>query len=409
VGQVLRSRSGGSTVSSEKRSVRFRKASLWWTGKIQGNSCNDPVRGRIVNSGLALWHRIAHINNVRIARIMSTIKSMPRRVKSADPELAAKICELRSSLGLLQSELADKLKVTRSQIGKWERGVEEKPSNEKLLEIARLSPSREGRLWFLRRAGVDLNMLKADLLEDAAAQFKTLAPEQTIEMAIQKSLAKDFRGRLTHSESGSIRLPRSLFSRPELIVCLEVSKRPPWHMSERDLILVNRGVSEIGALWRRLTAVFFNRFPISFETYTSHVDPTNAPIAPNSQVLEIEDSSALHHEIRERWPERGFSHELEKRRVQHLEEITEAGFLVGWFQILTGHGQIEQISGDRQSPPWCIGLRVHSPMSRYTPSIKISEWRLGPIPDLAATNQAPRLLEGIEIVGQAVGWLSQSG
>jgi transcriptional regulator with XRE-family HTH domain len=70
-------------------------------------------------------------------------------------ELGSKIRELRTGLGLLQSQFAEKLGVSRTRVVAWEKASATRPSTDHLLQMARLASDNESQLWFLECAGVD--------------------------------------------------------------------------------------------------------------------------------------------------------------------------------------------------------------------------------------------------------------
>src|ERR1035441_7339374 len=97
----------------------------------------------------------------------STEKAKRSRIPATpDPELAQRVRALRTTLGLHQGQFAEKLKVSRPQVVLWEKGVKERPSVEMLLEMASFARTRESRVWFWRKAGVDLDAIKDDIRGD---------------------------------------------------------------------------------------------------------------------------------------------------------------------------------------------------------------------------------------------------
>jgi len=101
-----------------------------------------------------------------------------------------------------------------------------------------------------------------------------------------------------------------------------------------------------------------------------------------------------------------FAGELEERKVLEIEGATRPGCLVGWLQIAQTR-TVDAMIGEQDTIPWCLGLQVHSPFSWFSPRIAISKWQPGKIPDRPRMKftDCP-LINGVEILGQAVGWLS---
>src|ERR1035437_10074778 len=99
---------------------------------------------------------------------MSTTKPKTRTRSGgpADVVLANRVKELRTRLGLLQAQFAERLGVSRTQVVEWENGAKVRPSLEKLILMAKLAPDAEARMWFWAKAGVNLDALKADFRED---------------------------------------------------------------------------------------------------------------------------------------------------------------------------------------------------------------------------------------------------
>jgi transcriptional regulator with XRE-family HTH domain len=71
-------------------------------------------------------------------------------------ELGSKIRDLRIGLRLLQSQFAQKLGVSRTQVVAWEGASGSRPSTDHLIQMARLATDTARQVWFLERAGIDL-------------------------------------------------------------------------------------------------------------------------------------------------------------------------------------------------------------------------------------------------------------
>lgn len=85
-------------------------------------------------------------------------------------EIGLKIRELRTGLGLLQSQFAERLAVSRTQVVAWERASGSRPSTDHLLQMARLATDNESQLWFLGCAGVDTAFFGSALVSQLREQ-----------------------------------------------------------------------------------------------------------------------------------------------------------------------------------------------------------------------------------------------
>src|ERR1035437_3777559 len=184
------------------------------------------------------------------------------RMETSDPVLAGRIKELRNGLRLLQVQFAEKLGVNRTQVVAWENGARQQPTVEKLLEMVRLALTAEGRVWFWRKAGVDLEALKADPSEEVRLRTNPWESGQALRIPVIRELSVDEHGELLETEDESVSLPAERFSHPASIVCLKCAKRDPWISNDGDLVIVDRSVTDPDKLLRRMTVVFFDPFPV---------------------------------------------------------------------------------------------------------------------------------------------------
>jgi transcriptional regulator with XRE-family HTH domain len=100
---------------------------------------------------------------------MSSAKVAQKPMKSPDPALAERVKRLRGDLGLNQIEFASLLKVTNTQVSEWESGIKKVPSIGHIIEMASLAPSMKDRIWLWEKAGVNLDLIKADFREELRA------------------------------------------------------------------------------------------------------------------------------------------------------------------------------------------------------------------------------------------------
>lgn len=337
---------------------------------------------------------------------MSSQKVLRKPMKALNPELAERIRRLRRELGMLQAEFAERLKVTPSQVARWEKGVEEKPSTEKILEMARIAPLRPDRLWFWKRAGVDLDSLAVDLMKDVVQEIPD--PSKNLSVPVLKDLAYDHQGRLIHITDGSVSISARLYPRPERITCFKFRRVAPWGNNTDELVLVDRTVRELPNVWNKPVVVFFETFPISYHILAAQVAfPLGWSNKPPAEFLELDKSRGFQNYVRAMWPDRVFADELEKRHAMHLEDATSPGFLIGWLDLIQNEDIFEASIGEPATGQWCLGLQVHSAFSWFSPRVAISHWKRGRVPDRDQMKSSDHpLIRGVEILGQAVGWLS---
>jgi transcriptional regulator with XRE-family HTH domain len=338
--------------------------------------------------------------------MLSSIKKSRKPMRGLDPALSVKIKQLRASLGMVQSEFARKLEVTRTQVGAWEKGDKERPSMEKLLQMADLAPSRDDRMWFRRKAGLDVEALKLDLLDETMEQTRSLAAEPTLKLPVFGSLSLDRSGNIAQVWKGALALSSSRFARRDSISCLMSDRRPPWVDDEEELVLVDRSIVEPKDLWRKPAAVFFSNFPASFASLSRTAPfPLGWSFRPLTDVIDPTTSSNLRDLNQDLYPDREFTGELEKRQVQLLEEAVRPGFLTGWIHVI--YGDVETLSlNTPANDPWRLALRVHAPWSGFSPKIALSDWQINRPPnieDLLLSHV--KLLDGVRILGEVVGWI----
>jgi|CZKZ01.1.fsa_nt_gi transcriptional regulator with XRE-family HTH domain len=337
---------------------------------------------------------------------MSTDKG--KRVPSTpDPDLSSRVRELRKALGLLQAEFAEKLKVSRPQVVQWEKGTKERPSVEKLLEMANLALTQEVRIWFWRKAGVNLDAIKADFREDVRFRTNSWKSGQALQVPIVRELKVGPNGEILQTEAGSVPLPADRFASPASIACLRREKRPPWVLNDGGLVMVDRSVVDPIKLRRKMTAVLFDSFPVLDQILNLSISSSSKSKPKRSVGLALgteEDKYILklrkdfHEATRTR-----IDYENEEELLQAIAEITRPGFLVGIFDrryVGEQHGLVPD------ETVWSLVLRVQLPAFPFFEEIPLSKWQAGGDPEADDSLLLSSLLsEDVRIIGEVVGWI----
>jgi transcriptional regulator with XRE-family HTH domain len=165
----------------------------------------------------------------------------------AFPEFKEKIQELRGIPPISQQTLARRLDVSQTQVSAWLSGAE-KPSAENLIEMARIARTREGRLWFLKRAKVDLSTLKDDLWEQPADRIGQVHPHPTTVLPVIAGFSRDKDGLVVpqFSDREKFHISAECAEHPGDTVVLVVPSGqallggPPFPLSAGDFAVVDR-------------------------------------------------------------------------------------------------------------------------------------------------------------------------
>jgi transcriptional regulator with XRE-family HTH domain len=342
---------------------------------------------------------------------MSSEKVVRKPMKSLDPALALRVKQLRDDLGLSQIEFASLLRVTRTQVWEWERGIKEKPSIEKIIEMASLAPSIENRIWFWEKAGVNLDVIKADFREQLRTRAGERDPDKTIEIPVFRNLTKSPHGKLEYIADGNIALPSDLIDHPGSVACFAPERRRPWITRDDDLVLIDRSLTQPKDLWEKLSAVFFSSLPITNEAMMGAVPmPLGFIARPRPAFIDPKRPTNYRAVTDFLYPRGESPSEPQKRYAQLIEEASGPGFLVGWLHVILAGDDVDLEFDTSDSPPWRLALTVQSPLSSFCPRVALSDWRYTHMPDTEylTVSQVP-LLPGIEILGQVVGWLGKEG
>lgn len=323
---------------------------------------------------------------------MSRTNSKPN---SSTREVAQRVRIVRTALGLSQAKLAERLRVSRSQIAEWENGSEEYPSAGKLLEIAKIAPTSELRTWFLTAAGVDLEWVKADLHEQL--QFApTSGPGTPVKLPVWEVVTEDPNGRVISDSERTLPFPSELTPHPLMMIWLRTEERWPWFERGDDLFAVDRSARHPRKLLGELCAIYFNAFP------------------PADGRMDSEDYKVLL-DAATRWrshPAKDGAETALERAQQRAAYELRPGFLIGSLEIQSSNEIITMHDAKDdflfEPTPWRVVLRTGGLTSRFQRIVPISTWQAEgrPIKD-KSISLAPLIREGVEIFGQILGWASR--
>jgi transcriptional regulator with XRE-family HTH domain len=255
-----------------------------------------------------------------------------------------------------QAKLAEMLKVNRSQVAEWETNGDERPSVEKLLEMAKLSPITELRRWLWIKAGVDLETIRRDFHEEVALAINPAATALTFEVPLFD--AKQFRNvqtrSLRESEEGIV-LPVQILPHPTSTICLRCATCPPWSTSADDLAVIDQAVTDADALIGKMSAIFAS------------------PLPPQPGRVES------------------------PRRLTRKEQ---AGLIIGRLDVQRDNDGFSEIA-----PTWVIwrlvlrlGLQASS-----KEVLPLSSWQ--PLDRFSTTGLAPIIHSRYQLVGEVVAWI----
>jgi transcriptional regulator with XRE-family HTH domain len=285
-------------------------------------------------------------------------------MRALDPVLADKIKELRIGLGLLQAQFAQKLNVSPTQISEWEKGTKERPSVEKLLEMASISPSEESREWFWRKAGIDLEAIKAHFGEKVRHRTALWESGHFLRVPIVRELSLGANGELLATEEGALNLPAEEFRNPGSIICLKGTNCDPWIMRDGSRVVVDRSVTDPRRLLGRITAVHFERFPLLYGSLFS--------TSPEPGLIDL-----LFEEFLEKIDPGGYfsrDEERVRRRKLAAERAKRPGVLVGRLDI-EGIERPTLHNREPKAGPWRLALFLQTPLSQIDEIIGLSKWQ----------------------------------
>jgi transcriptional regulator with XRE-family HTH domain len=321
-----------------------------------------------------------------------------------DQELAMQLKGLRSSLGLMQSELAQKLGVSKSQVSEWERGGPEIPSAFKLHELAKLAPDPQARLWFWRKAGVDLQAVREDLLKEMSDRREAVDAGELHRVPIVRGFLPDRKGRLNPTVCGTIPLPACRLLKPDSTICVQFYKRLPWINVDGKLAIVDTSTTQISKLVGKEAVVFFDSFPVSNESvlWDSPFRLKDGNERVDDMVIDPDESIRIAQIVRTMYPNylTVAEPELERRWVRRMEGATSPGLLSGCIDIHAA-GNLSSRTANTAQKPHCVVLHVSPPTSLLDHVVGLSPWRI----ESSESTKAFELHPNIQIVGEVLGWI----
>lgn len=330
--------------------------------------------------------------------MLSSKKANRAPMKGLDAELTRRIKQLRESLKLSQGGFAERLGVVRTQIVAWEKGDKERPSVEKILEMAELAPYRELRMWFRNKAGVNLDAVRSDFANERADLGKMQSSEHVVHIPVFGEFSVSPNGSIERTRKGSIPIPSERVNQPDAVLCVAAAYRPPWVISSDEIVLINTGVSDVHSLRDRMAAVFFSCFPSSLNTRMAGIprrfryDPLPEPH------LDPDKSRALRDAVRR-------MDNVENTPAESIENDLRPGILTGWLHIDCDSGPSASNDEEKISR-WRLGLEVCTPWDPFSRMIALSGWQTSLMPD-PFEERSPNieLKRGVRILGEVFGWI----
>jgi transcriptional regulator with XRE-family HTH domain len=321
-------------------------------------------------------------------------------MKALDHVLASKIKELRVGLGLLQAQFAQRLNVSPTQISEWEKGTKERPSVEKLLEMASISPYKESREWFWRKAGIDLEAIKAHFREEVQSRTDCWEPGQFLRVPMVRELRVGTNGELLGTPEGNLELSTNGLPHPASIMCLLGSYQPPWILRDGSRIIVDRSETALPRLLGSMVAVYFERFPLLDESL--YGGPLGADVVPDMFLKEFLDRID---------PGGVRGREAERRRRWELWEAQakRPGFLVGRLDL-----EGADVPSYHHRPPERVPRRLvlvlQAPLYQFDEIIPLSDWGQRDVSRASPPSIAlpPLFPESVRIIGRVLmNWFSE--
>lgn len=339
--------------------------------------------------------------------------STPKRRKTtahrgSDSELAERVKAIRVQLELSQAELAARLNVSRPQVGEWERGGDERPSPEKLLELAELAPEREDRIWFWKKAGVNLDAIKADFREEVRSSTGVVSDNEILKFPIIREFIIGRDGNFEGASDRVLKVPVEAVAHPASVICLEATKSGPWAPQRGEVVLVDRSLTDPTVLRGKQVAVFFDPFPVCYESLgwdAPFATDLESSLFPQTEFINHQNSQRFVAFLRGLYPA-GVSEghvTAEVRFHRQFEEALRPGFLVGWLhQHSAQQGKSDSISG---SVPWCWTLVTRVAFPPFQVQIALSSWWVYDAnSDKVQAVPQRDLFEGVKIIGEVINW-----
>lgn len=326
-------------------------------------------------------------------------------------DIAKRVKSLRESLEFSQLEFAKNLAVSRTQIVAWEKGIKERPSFEKLLELAKWAKSKEDKIWFLRKAGVDLDEIKA-LFRNELKSISDLNPLETksvLALPVISGLQLDERGNLEARRSDrselhiSAKCVEHVGSTVGIVVQPETRLLGLLHfpLNVGDLAIVDRtqvypaDFIDPPPGSRRLAAVALPRVP----EYLSKAGPISESWPRRRDIPHLDHELVLREEEIERQMDPvGFENQRiadEERWAVIQAAMEQPIVLFGWLSEQRAGGDVEELSGLKDQ--WRLFFDVGP-----SGGIALTDWMKDQLPRDIGT--AP-MLHDARIFGAVVGWI----
>lgn len=301
-----------------------------------------------------------------------------------DAELSSKVKELRAGLGYSQRILAETLHVSRSQVVEWENGVSERPSTDRLIEMAKICPSRALRKWFWSRAGFDLESLKSDFQAELFTPTASTQSILNVPVITDRGLSWD--EFIRKSPDGELTFPARLLVHPQSAVCLRFSGQSSWFTENTPAVIVDRTADDPEELVKKSIVVFFDRLPFNLRRPFVDYDMEANTIEWMRKVLKERSRRAAGHS------------------ASSLEAEEKPGLLAGQLDLQL-IDELHISPGD--SRLWRVVLRTwniqNTPESRDIP---LSDWQTSGPKSETGVMLGPILRSGVHIYGKILSWIS---
>lgn len=309
---------------------------------------------------------------------MSQKSIRKRQLQILDPgDTASRIRELRTGLGLLQSQFADRLGVSRTQVVAWEGASSPRPSTDHLLQMARFATDKDSQLWFLERAGVDIGHF-GDAFSASLREHVELESEAFFRLPIITK-PDDLKSAATGNPAtptlawrvSSLEHPGSTFAlRPSL-----GSNVPD---PEISFVVVDASPCDAWTLIEKWVAVYFDSFAVH---ETCSITVSRSLTATGGHYTKIGKSVTVETSLETAG---SVSAELN-------------GFFVGRLRVETLETSLKPVT----QAPWYVGLELYD--------LKNSIYRTEPISALShdepnACALGKHLRPGCRVFGEVIGW-----
>jgi len=334
-------------------------------------------------------------------------KSIPKSISF--PDFKEKIEELRGDPKISQQKLAKDLGVSQTQVSAWLSG-QEKPSAENLITMSKLAASRQSRLWFLRQARVNVEMLKADFRDEIASTMGPADRGVVSVLPVIKGFWRSSKGYVLPraSDEGELHISAEIVGHPGSTVGMVIQsdtvplESVPFPLNVGDMALVDQTQiypsdfieGEPGV--HRLAVLLFPRVPEWLETGLNNAEfARKMDEAALANLAEERRFRQANFKLNAALFEGAETRADEKFRETILRMERPMALLGHLFEQRAGR-DVEEISGAKNL--WRLFFSIGP--SR---GIALTDW---------IENQLPRdvglgpLLHNARIFGAVVGWLS---